>query len=637
VSEPIIRLENISRVFQDPAPTYSLRGVNLDVAEGEFLAIMGSSGAGKSTLLNLIGLLDVPTSGRLLVAGRDAGSLAPRELDELRSLTIGFVFQDAHLMPYETTARNVALGLSLIGIPWHQRRDRVRQALMTVDLMPRAGHLARSLSGGERQRAAVARAIATGPRLILADEPTGNLDSKNSQNLLKLLQGLNRGGVTVVMVTHDLEAAQYADRTVWMADGRIVRSERGPNAAPTALPGLQASAEAGRARVSRLASFMERAADALSNLTTRPGRAAALVAAFLLGTGTLVAAAGLGESASTQIAERISQSGLDEVQVALPSGQSLEDRQLRASMVSELSYVLEVGLKVPVDASLAQAARFPSASDRDIRFSGSVIGADEGFLAVAEVQIEPGLSATLFDDPNAGHVAIVGQAAADELSLEPRSSASEVWIGDRPYTVIGVITDAGRDPTLESAIIIPAAALPDLASTLVVRTEVGYPAPVAEAIPLQLEPSSPGSVDVSTVADLRSLRVGVAGDLGGLVASAAVVLLVMATLSAGTALYLSIQSRVQELALRRALGARRLDLAAMFVIEGALVGVAGGMAGVAMGTLACAITCLILGWTAVVPPVAVAIGLASGLLGGVLSSIIPAVKAAQISPAEAIR
>jgi putative ABC transport system ATP-binding protein len=225
---PVIAIEDVRRTYQltDDLAVHALDGVSLQIEAGELVAIMGSSGSGKSTLMNMIGCLDLPTSGRYLLDGVDVRDMDEDEQSDLRNRKIGFVFQAFNLVPRTSALANVELPLSYAGLARADRRARALAALDAVGMGSRVDHLPSELSGGQQQRVAVARAIVTNPSLILADEPTGNLDSRSTADVLNIFERLNAEGRTVVLITHEDEVARRARRIIRLADGRIVSDDR---------------------------------------------------------------------------------------------------------------------------------------------------------------------------------------------------------------------------------------------------------------------------------------------------------------------------------------------------------------------------------------------------------------------------
>lgn len=219
----MIKIEELTKIFRTEAvETTALNGVSLEVKEGEFVAIMGPSGCGKSTLLSILGLLDNPTSGNYYLDGEEVGHLKERARTNYRKGRIGFVFQSFNLIDELTVEENVDLQLKYLDVPKAERKERVLEILRKVSLSQRAKHYPQQLSGGQQQRVAIARAVVGRPKLILADEPTGNLDSKNGEEVMALLNQLNAEGTTIVMVTHSQHDATYANRVINLLDGAIV-------------------------------------------------------------------------------------------------------------------------------------------------------------------------------------------------------------------------------------------------------------------------------------------------------------------------------------------------------------------------------------------------------------------------------
>ena len=224
--DPLIRLEGIRKIFYtDEIETHALSGIHLEIRAGDYVSIAGPSGCGKTTLLSIIGLLDTPTDGTYVLNGRPVSQRNDVERAQVRNREIGFIFQAFNLISDLTVYENVDLPLSYRGIASSERRKQVEAALERVGMAHRARHYPAQLSGGQQQRVAVARAIAGGPSILLADEPTGNLDSRNGESVMELLRELHRSGTTICMVTHDSRYALYAERTVHMFDGQIVRDE----------------------------------------------------------------------------------------------------------------------------------------------------------------------------------------------------------------------------------------------------------------------------------------------------------------------------------------------------------------------------------------------------------------------------
>lgn len=224
----MIQLQNIKKVFRtEEIDTWALREVSLEVKNGEFVSIMGPSGCGKTTLLNIMGLLDTPTEGTYLLDGKDVSQLSERERTNIRKGVIGFVFQSFNLIDELNVYENVELPLTYLGVPADERKRKVNEILKRMAISHRAKHYPQQLSGGQQQRVAIARAVVCEPKIILADEPTGNLDSKNGLEVMQLLTELNKEGTTIVMVTHSQRDAGFATRVINLFDGQVVSTAEG--------------------------------------------------------------------------------------------------------------------------------------------------------------------------------------------------------------------------------------------------------------------------------------------------------------------------------------------------------------------------------------------------------------------------
>ncbi|WP_183086317.1 ATP-binding cassette domain-containing protein [Mycetocola tolaasinivorans] len=653
-TEPLLSLRGIGRHFgSGTGTTHALRDITFDVFPGEFVAIIGPSGSGKSTLLNVLGLLDTASEGEYRIAGSSVSSLSQRQRDTLRAHTLGFVFQASHILPGESAAENAALGLRIQGVALPERRAAVRGALERLGILARAQALGKNLSGGERQRVAIARAIATGPRLLLADEPTGALDSENSARIIEHLHTLNAEGVTILVITHDPVVAASATRRLVLTDGRI-REEAGVAAAPQQEPPHHAALQArpahrttppdrrparGRTR-SGIARFGDEILEAISTHAGRPGRTMMLLFAFLLGAGGLVGSIGLSQSAAAQVSQRLTSAGLDEVVVSSLGGGIVTD-PASSTRIRELEGVVGVGYRAQVSAVNARVSLLPPGTVAEQPgFTGRTMYASAEYLRLVTATTRPASAPAVLEATWSGDVALVGAAAARELGIAEAAPGMRIFVAGTPVEVIGIITSAGRESLLDSSVVL-SPALADRVrgeqAELVVRTQPGYPAALAAAIPPIVAPGNPGVVTVQTVADLRALQRGVNADLGTLVGIISIVLLVLACLSAATSMYLTVRARAAEIALRRAVGASRAMIWRMFTLEGATIGAAGGLAGSAAGIAMVLVASGVQQWTPILDPAIIGVGVLVGTLTGIAAAAYPALVAARADPAQAIR
>lgn len=613
--------------------TAALSDVSLEVSRGEYVAIIGSSGAGKSTLLNVIGLLERPSSGSYKIDGQDVEALHEREKDELRSRTFGFVFQSSHVLSDASVARNAALAIDMQNMIRRRQAVVVDEVLTQLGLRPLANKRAKLLSGGERQRLAIARAVASRPLILLADEPTGNLDSGNTDKVLEILRRLNQSGVTVILITHDERVANAADRTVRLEDGRIVAdSGRAYGSRPPHLttPTLGVTERRG----SLLKSVLS---DALASVTSNALRSAFLVLAFLLGAGGIVSAVGLSQSAAAQVSTRLDAEALDRVTVRLPTDWSAEDRRSALESIATLPGVERVSPEILVaPSSIGVTLLNPNSVPNQESFQGLVVGGSSSLLGLERLAVRPAQASSLLDLE--WPVAIVGQGAAVKLGISTIARGSILWVDGHRVPVVGVITSEGHE--YDNTIVLPyqfADNLDGADSTISIRTAIGYPAPIAEAVPFLLSPERPAAVLVETVADFRQLSRGVDSDFTVFVGAMAVAILVLASFSAATTIYLSVVGRRSEVALRRAVGASRARIASIFLAEGGILGLAGGGAGAAVGSISVVSFCLVSGWSPRLDVLVVGLSVGAGLITGLLAALVPAVVAARIDPAQAIR
>ena len=708
---PAIEMHGITRVFEGSERAV-LDHLDLVVERGEFLAIIGPSGSGKSTLLNAIGLLDTPTSGTYSLFGKNTEGLSDRERDEMRRDHLGFIFQSSNMLLDETSTTNASMGLRVQGVPYGERLQRTEETLEFLGLSDRASIRTRYLSGGEKQRCAIARALATRPPLILADEPTGNLDSHNSAKVIEILQRINATGCTVLVITHDPEVAAAARRVIRIEDGRLHEQSRAdsatapvaeavpvagdtptevPASAPVDAPASLAPGE--KPATHRRGSFLtDDSIEAISALTSRPLRTLLLGLSFALGVGGLISASGMSESASYQVNQRLlgsEQSTLyisdrDNDENVLGTYRQGESAQNVADRISALDYVKNTGFVSSVAPADVRITRFSPYEDEPktaiglsstsktrleqigARMNPETLRALEQMNStltqqnVADRERAEQLSGAIVSVSAARALGILPEdKAADNATTEPRpgelpavdygiklgglpqvAPGVSIWVEGQLMPVIGLFDPGNSGYEFRNTVIVSPGTLQRTGRgqvTYIAETERGYGKAVAKAIPLTLKPAEPSQINVETPSDLQSLRASIASDLGLYVGVLSGILLVLASLSAATAMYLSVQSRTAEIALRRAIGSSKWLIARIFLMEGVMLGVLGGSIGACSGMIATIILSLVQGWQAVLSPGFVVLGVGVGALTGLVSSAYPAWVASRKSPADAMR
>ena len=704
-------MRGITRVFEG-SDRPVLDHLDLVVERGEFLAIIGPSGSGKSTLLNAIGLLDTPTSGTYSLFGKNTEGLSDRERDEMRRDHLGFIFQSSNMLLDETSTTNASMGLRVQGVTYSERLQRTEETLEFLGLSDRASIRTRYLSGGEKQRCAIARALATRPPLILADEPTGNLDSHNSAKVIEILQRINATGCTVLVITHDPEVAAAARRVIRIEDGRLHEQSRAdlvtvPVAeavssvadtpaeatvgAPANAPATLAVGE--KPATHRRGSFLtDDSIEAISALTSRPLRTLLLGLSFALGVGGLISASGMSESASYQVNQRLlgsEQSTLyisdrDNDQNMLGTYRQGESAQNVADRISALDYVKNTGFVSSVAPADVRITRFSPYEDEPktaiglssasktrleqigARMNPETLRALEQMNStltlqnVADRERAEQLSGAIVSVSAARALGIIPEdKAADNATAEPRpgempvvdygiklgglpqvAPGVSIWVDGQLMPVVGLFDPGNSGYEFRNTVIVSPGTLQRTGRgqvTYIAETERGYGKAVAKAIPLTLKPAEPSQINVETPSDLQSLRASIASDLGLYVGVLSGILLVLASLSAATAMYLSVQSRTAEIALRRAIGSSKWLIARIFLMEGVMLGVLGGSIGACSGMIATIILSLVQGWQAVLSPGFVVLGVGVGALTGLVSSAYPAWVASRKSPADAMR
>ncbi len=657
-TEPIMTLQEVTKEFPG-ADSPVLKGLDVAIYPGEFVAIVGPSGAGKSTLLNLLALLDRPSQGRYVVNGQDVSLLNETQRNNHRSRMFGLVFQASNMLLEESSLTNAMMGLRVRHIPPRLRRRLARNTLNELGLGHRLNTRAKLLSGGERQRCAIARAVATDPPVVLADEPTGNLDEENTARVVDILRSLHAHGKTVVVVTHDPEVAAAAQRRIELRDGRIVRDEvqarcgRSPHLDALRRPGDHVSRRKGM----WLVGLQDDVVDAFAALTSRPLRTLVVVLSFMLGVGGLTSSVGLSETAGQQVQARFAQQESSQLRVSYRDsgpvlGKAKSDTETIATrtegILASLEYVSAAGYQVLAAPSDVQVTRFfPWDGEMEAASTGLGI-LSPARARQAGVHFSPAGVGNVLQQMEAGGAlgeAIVSREAArhlgmasEELTHQPRGY--HLWVNGRRLNVVGMFDPGPELPLLTNTVLVAPEVMrevPGMVVEFVVDVEPGFARAVENAIPLALAPENPGLISVSLASDLGKLKSAVSGDLGLYVAVLSAVLLVLAGFSTGMAMYLSVLSRSSEIALRRAIGATKHSIARIFMTEGLLMGLCGGVCGAFAGMIATIAIAASHEWQAVLHPWQPAVGLFVGSVVGIASSAYPAWVASRQDPAGAMR
>lgn len=636
----LIELKGVSRTYGNGDQTRTvLKNVDLTIVAGEMVAIIGVSGSGKSTLMNIMGCLDVPNRGDYYIDGQNAACLSPDELARVRREHIGFIFQRYHLIPDLSALGNVEIPAIYANSERDSRRQRATALLGRLGLEGREHHKPCELSGGQQQRVSIARALINGGKIILADEPTGALDSQSGQEVLAILNELNRRGHTVVMVTHDMKVARHAKRIIELCDGEIIADSGGCVSATETLP------KTNRIRQSYWKTLLDRTREsmqmALKAMKTHRLRTTLTMIGIVFGIASVITVVALGEGARQETLEEIKSLGTNVVSIY--PGQDLFDDSIES-----------IRTLVPADANALAKQGFidsvspeVSASD-NIRFLGksaiaSINGVGREHFRVKGIELLQGT--TFRDDRNALQEVIIDEntrkAIFDNTGLQALGQI--VFLGSVPARVVGIAKSNNRsDASNRITVWMPY-------STVMYRI-VGKP--VLTGISVRLKDNVDNEAAISAISQLLTRRHGIKDfqlynfeqirksiehtsmTFSILILMVACISLMIGSIGVMNIMLISVTERTHEIGVRMAVGARRSDIMQQFIIEAVLVCLIGGALGIALSyitgalfnALADGIFAAIYSWQA-----AVAAFFCSTLIG-IIFGYLPARKAARMDP-----
>jgi macrolide transport system ATP-binding/permease protein len=652
----MIELKNISKTYRmGKVGVQALGKISLKIAPGEFVAIIGPSGSGKSTLLHILGFLDRPDSGSYTLFGKEITKLKDEELALLRNHLAGFVFQQFHLLPRITALGNAELPLIYAGK--RHLKEKAKEKIKEVGLSPRESHRPNELSGGEQQRVAIARSLVNEPLVILADEPTGNLDTKSEEEIISILENLNQKGKTIIMVTHEGEIAERAERIIRMRDGEIISDEKKetkPKESSLSSASISIDNILSESHLSLgKAEFIDHLRQALHAIFSHKMRSILSMLGILIGVGAVIAMLALGQGAKDSIRQRLASLGSNLLMVR-PGSHRLRGIALEAGAVTRLT--LEDAEAI---AGLPQV-KYVSPS---LRGSSQLVYGNKNWNTRVQ---GTGVNYALMraSIPNLGRffreeelrtrkkVAVLGTTVAEELFENTNPLGAVIKINRINFQVIGVLPEKGathwRDQ--DDLVVIPVTtAMYRLLGRKYVHSidvEVRNSSLMEQAQDSirellirrhRVKKADENSIRIHNMAEIQEAVESTTKTMGWLLGSIAAISLLVGGIGIMNIMLVSVTERTREIGLRKAIGARRIDIMTQFLIESVLMTVSGGIAGILFGVGASMLLAIFAGWTTKVSLFSVLLATIFSIAVGVGFGLWPARQAARLNPIEALR
>ncbi len=653
----MIELKNVTRVYATgKVNVRALDGVNLTIREGEYVAIMGQSGSGKSTLLNILGFLDKPDSGKYLFYGRDITGLSDDQLSTLRNRVAGFVFQQFNLLPRLSAVQNAALPLVYSG-----RRDTdgdSRARLADVGLAARAEHLPGELSGGEQQRVAIARSLVNSPVVIFADEPTGNLDTRSEDEIMNILEKLNAGGRTIIMVTHEQEIAKRARRIIRMRDGAIISDETRGRRIKPAETGENAPADRAfslpHSSAAR-AEFLDYLRQAIGSIFSHKLRSMLSIMGILIGVAAVISMMALGEGAKQAMAEKLSSLGSNILTVRAGArhsgGVRLESGNVARLTMEDCAELTRISAVTGVSPTVSDRAQLVAFGNN---WNSRVQGVAVDYETIRSSTPTSGRFFTAGEQRSRAKVALVGATVARELFKGVNPVGQTIKINRINFLVIGILPVKGQAFRMDQddMVIIP---VTTAMYRLLGRTHVdSIDVQVASQELIESAKDSitrilnrrhraereNGDEDAFEIMDLSEIRQAISsttGTMSLLLGIVAAISLLVGGIGIMNIMLVSVKERVKEIGLRKAIGARTRDIRLQFLIESALLTFTGGIAGIATGVIITVLITVFAGWSVVISAFSIILSTTVSILIGIAFGLWPAIQASNLNPIEALR
>ena len=652
----MIELKNISKTYKTGRiGVQALRNVSLKIARGEFIAIIGPSGSGKSTLLHMLGFLDRPDSGSYYLRKREISKLADDELAILRNNLVGFVFQQFHLLPRMTALENAELPLIYAGK--RHLKEKAREKIKAVGLAKRVSHRPNELSGGEQQRVAIARSLVNDPLLILADEPTGNLDTKSEEEIISILERLNQEGKTIIMVTHEREIAQHAKRIISMRDGGIISDERIKDPAkdfsstPESIP-AEALLSKSHSAVEK-AEFLDHIRQACYSIVSHKMRSILSMLGILIGVAAVIAMIALGQGAKESVSQRLASLGSN-LLVVRPGSRRMHGVALEAGAVTRFTLKdAQAITKLPMLKKVS-----PSVSGRvqliygNKNWNTQVQGTGLDYAVMRASVPTVGRFFTEEELRMRQKVVLLGAAVAKELFGNINPVGATIRINRINFKVIGVLPEKGatgwRDQDDLVVIPITTAMYRLLGKEYVdsIDVEVKDINMMEEAQSSmrqliikrhRLNNEDEGSFQIRNMAEIQEALQSTTRTMTLLLGSIAAISLLVGGIGIMNIMLVSVTERTREIGLRKAIGARRRDILSQFLIESVVMTFSGGIIGIIFGVGIAALLSFFAGWATKVSASSVILATTFSIAVGIGFGFWPARQAARLNPIEALR
>lgn len=645
-NQPLLRLRDVCRVYgHDETAIIVLNEVNLDIRAGEMVAIVGASGSGKSTLMNILGCLDEPSSGAYLVEGEVTSALHPDELARLRREHFGFVFQRYQLIGALSAAENVETPAVYVGTPRAERRERATAILGRLGLSERLDHKPSALSGGQQQRVSVARSLMNGGKVILADEPTGALDSHSGKELMQLLDELNAEGHTIILVTHDMAVAHQARRIIEISDGRIVADyENVRDEISSRTPSTRMSRLSFPTRTRLWDGYGDAFNLALKAASHHPLRTFLTMLGIIIGIASVVCVVALGNGSRDRVLKNIQDFGTNTLEI-YPGARAGD---LRAGMFRGLSLAdVEALAEQPfVDAISPMVSTSTTLRYRDIAVSADVQGVDVTWFRVRGISVVEGVTFNERSVATQAQDAVIDKKTQETLFGDEPAVGSVILAGNILVRVVGVISnpDEGRTNGRLSIWLPYTSVMGRMTGrysvqSATVRLPEGTSSTAAIDAVTSLLERRHGARDFNTFSSdaLRELVTRTSDELSLLISAIAFISLLVGGIGVMNIMLVSVSERVHEIGIRMAVGARQADIRNQFLIEAVLICLFGGAAGVLLA--------LAVGAGVSTPDgryvmrfstVSIVTAFVSATVIGVVFGFMPAQRAARMNPAEAL-